>query len=1350
MIPRIGEIVDGYRFVGGDPAQQSSWESADGMPKAGDVYDGYRFRGGDPNLPDAWEPADASLTSKLAPRDPRAVAQMPGITEAELQTGAPPDRPAAPAGPSRTWAEFADDSLKALTRGGLRLGEGAAMLADLTGPQGGFRVAGAPTANKVLGQTLGHTAEQLEVDRSGKMVELAKQYQGADGFQETVSFLVKNPAYVFDTLLEATAGTAAAGKVGSLAARTVGAIEDRIAREAAQRGAAWAAGATEAAQAAGDVAAQIEQRLEQEGVTDPHRRAAAMTAAIPTMLATFAFGRLGGGVEAKLFSQELRDTGGNVVARVAKDAVKEGVLEEMPQSASEQLFTNVGERMGGLDTPLTKDVGKAAATGLVVGGAMGAGMGALPRGQPSITPPPGAQPTASQVDIENLPADQAIDQILKAPITPVDAPAAPIPKAPTLTDEEVGLAGPSAAAAPAPDTIPASAAGAPTDELRGMTDRELQQAANLTRSPERRDELHTEITRRSMEAAAPEAFDFETTFPQPRRDEMAQAGRDSTFAGMEGDDLAQAISGVHDETAIGIMSSRATVEAIDEMLAKGVDERGKPLTPEKRKALEKEREGEINNIEGTFSSYADEFGQSAETQYRQHVERRFAALKGDTDARPVESGAGPAGGAGELAPGAVDDGGSGAAPLPADDGVELDAPEGTEDFHTGRGELKSFTTEKKALAYAKQKTNRVPGNFKPRQVAKGEWRLSRQKRERTEAQRANDERLARGRREIAPHDSLAKMMGKLGGLDLNELEADGFDPPDAKYIRSGVIGKPALRRKGGLSLDAMAELLAGYGWDLYDEAGRVDATKLRDMIDDALAGDLYTPEGHEYWADKADQERAEQARAEALPTDEELEEAGYNDLSETAQDAVADLVDEDLDDVPFDDEGKVVDENDELFGDIEKEARAGNHGPGAPERAPGDGGDAAQVARGEAPAQDVDSTSRPAGYEPPGLTTPAQPTPPPGGVAVSEPNEFASTQVKLDDEATEAVELAARGLISPKDLHEKGFEDRPHITVKYGVHSDDPASVRPAIEAHGPIEATVGQLEIFQPEGKDYDVVVIRVESQDLHALNAAIAAGTEVTDTFPTYKPHITLAYVKRGAGKNYSDADSGLEGMRLTFDTVEFSTRDERVTEIPLASKWQETLPRKTQEADEHLRGPGSVDGPLDGFDRGDRVSRRGEVGTIRDLIVIPAKGKQKERRRALVGFPARDGQEAYDQFNDLADLTKVEPQALELTGETEREIRAREAREKKAADAKAKQDAAPDASDFVLTGSNRAVDQARARGQEELFGNVERHRGKEVTQTLALEDGAEADLTMDAAEALKDLNQRIATMEELKACL
>ncbi len=65
-LPTKGQVIEGYRFVGGDPNDKASWE-LDVALKPGEVVDGYRFVGGDPNSKKSWEDVrDAGLGARLS------------------------------------------------------------------------------------------------------------------------------------------------------------------------------------------------------------------------------------------------------------------------------------------------------------------------------------------------------------------------------------------------------------------------------------------------------------------------------------------------------------------------------------------------------------------------------------------------------------------------------------------------------------------------------------------------------------------------------------------------------------------------------------------------------------------------------------------------------------------------------------------------------------------------------------------------------------------------------------------------------------------------------------------------------------------------------------------------------------------------------------------------------------------------------------------------------------------------------------------------------------------------------------------------------------------------------------
>lgn len=89
-------------------------------------------------------------------------------------------------------------------------------------------------------------------------------------------------------------------------------------------------------------------------------------------ISTGIFGGMGDRALAKIITNR---AGGRLKAAMA-GAIGEGVFEEMPQSATQQMSQNYAMQQADPNTPLMKGVANQAAAGLAVGGLMGAGMGA--------------------------------------------------------------------------------------------------------------------------------------------------------------------------------------------------------------------------------------------------------------------------------------------------------------------------------------------------------------------------------------------------------------------------------------------------------------------------------------------------------------------------------------------------------------------------------------------------------------------------------------------------------------------------------------------------------------------------------------------------------------------------------------------------------------------------------------------------------------------------------------------------------------------------------------------------------------------------------------------------------------
>mgnify|MGYP001587775990 CR=1 FL=1 len=175
--------------------------------------------------------------------------------------------------------------------------------------------------------------------------------------------------------------------------------------------------------------------------------------------------------------------------------------------------------------------------------------------------------------------------------------------------------------------------------------------------------------------------------------------------------------------------------------------------------------------------------------------------------------------------------------------------------------------------------------------------------------------------------------------------------------------------------------------------------------------------------------------------------------------------------------------------------------------------------------------------------------------AEREEHSFGNTQVNLPPDTAKAV-LSLAAVIPDADLAPNGRAGQseataPHVTVKYGLHTTDVEDVRKVLAGEPPVTVTLGTTSFFPgSESGNGDVVKIDVDSPDLQRLNKKIAEALDVTDTHPTYKPHVTIAYVKEGKGKDF-EGDESLNGHTVTLDAIRFSTSDGKIFEIPLTGK-------------------------------------------------------------------------------------------------------------------------------------------------------------------------------------------------------
>ncbi len=106
--------------------------------------------------------------------------------------------------------------------------------------------------------------------------------------------------------------------------------------------------------------------------------------------------------------------------------------------------------------------------------------------------------------------------------------------------------------------------------------------------------------------------------------------------------------------------------------------------------------------------------------------------------------------------------------------------------------------------------------------------------------------------------------------------------------------------------------------------------------------------------------------------------------------------------------------------------------------------------------------------------------------------------------------------VDPKDPT-FGLETEPHCTLLYGLHDDVTTEVVENVMKNYVFgNCTIKNASLF--ENEKFDVLKFDVEGEGLHDCNKELCKLPHTTD-FPDYHPHMTVAYLKPGMGKEYAE---------------------------------------------------------------------------------------------------------------------------------------------------------------------------------------------------------------------------------------
>lgn len=152
--------------------------------------------------------------------------------------------------------------------------------------------------------------------------------------------------------------------------------------------------------------------------------------------------------------------------------------------------------------------------------------------------------------------------------------------------------------------------------------------------------------------------------------------------------------------------------------------------------------------------------------------------------------------------------------------------------------------------------------------------------------------------------------------------------------------------------------------------------------------------------------------------------------------------------------------------------------------------------------------------------------------------DFSSTQIILNEELTQLILERGVDLIDSKDLSGDGFEDKPHITVLYGIHDLDPTpKLIEVVETYPKFTITLGNVSLFKTE--THDIVKVDINCNNLYSLRSAFMNNCYFTVDFPEYIPHMTVAYVNTDSC-DHLEGNPAFYGLSFVVEQIDFSCKD------------------------------------------------------------------------------------------------------------------------------------------------------------------------------------------------------------------
>lgn len=167
---------------------------------------------------------------------------------------------------------------------------------------------------------------------------------------------------------------------------------------------------------------------------------------------------------------------------------------------------------------------------------------------------------------------------------------------------------------------------------------------------------------------------------------------------------------------------------------------------------------------------------------------------------------------------------------------------------------------------------------------------------------------------------------------------------------------------------------------------------------------------------------------------------------------------------------------------------------------------------------------------------------------------LSSTQVDMPEDIANEVMAWTKKKVTDDKVHNDGDktcgrEDEIHATLLYGLEDEDPDKVAEILKDVAPFEVRLGLVTAFKDQD-DYDVLKVDVESPEMQQLHYLLEEKLPNKNSYPTYAPHMTLAYVQKDSCDDFL-GNEAFKDKKFKAKEIIFSSKNGKKTPIKLEGK-------------------------------------------------------------------------------------------------------------------------------------------------------------------------------------------------------